>query len=82
MVATHLWVVYPNTTTTYRTKHHQRHFQWEGYGTALKPAIEPIILARKPISEKNIALNVLKHGTGGLNIDGTMHRYRNGWLGW
>ena len=45
--------------------------EWEGYGTALKPAIEPIILARKPISEKNIALNVLKHGTGGLNIDGT-----------
>ena len=44
---------------------------YEGYGTALKPAIEPIILARKPISEKNIALNVLKHGTGGLNIDGT-----------
>lgn len=44
---------------------------FEGYGTALKPAIEPIILARKPISEKNIALNVLKHGTGGLNIDGS-----------
>ena len=42
---------------------------WEGYGTALKPAHEPCVLARKPISEKNIALNVLKHGTGGLNID-------------
>lgn len=44
--------------------------QWEGWGTALKPAYEPIVLARKPISEKNIALNVLKWKTGGLNIDG------------
>ena len=42
---------------------------WEGWGTALKPAFEPIILARKPISEKNIAENVLKWGTGGINID-------------
>src|SRR5690606_26970399 len=44
--------------------------QWEGWGTALKPANEPIVLARKPISEKTIAENVLKWGTGGLNIDG------------
>lgn len=44
--------------------------QYQGYGTALKPAIEPIVLARKPISEKTIAANVLKWGTGGLNIDG------------
>lgn len=43
--------------------------QWEGWGTALKPAHEPIVLARKPISEKTIAENVLKWGTGGLNID-------------
>ena len=42
---------------------------WHGWGTALKPAFEPIILARKPISEKNIAENVLKWGTGGINID-------------
>jgi hypothetical protein len=35
----------------------------------LKPANEPIVLARKPISESTIAENVLKHGTGGLNID-------------
>ena len=42
----------------------------EGYGTALKPACEPIVVARKPLSEKNVALNVLKWGTGGLNIDG------------
>ena len=42
----------------------------EGWGTALKPAHEPIVLARKPISEKSIADNVRKHGTGALNIDG------------
>ena len=44
--------------------------EWEGWGTALKPAHEPIVMARKPISEKSIAANVLKHGTGGINIDG------------
>jgi DNA modification methylase len=43
---------------------------YEGYGTALKPAHEPCVLARKPI-EGTVAANVLKHGTGGLNIDGT-----------
>ena len=42
--------------------------QWDGWGTGLKPANEPICVARKPISEKNIAENVMKHGTGGLNI--------------
>jgi site-specific DNA-methyltransferase (adenine-specific) len=41
---------------------------YEGYGTALKPAHEPCVLARKPI-EGTVANNVLKHGTGGLNID-------------
>jgi site-specific DNA-methyltransferase (adenine-specific) len=44
--------------------------QWEGWGTALKPAYEPIVLARKPIAENSIAENVLKHGVGGINIDG------------
>jgi site-specific DNA-methyltransferase (adenine-specific) len=43
--------------------------QWEGWGTGLKPANEPIVVARKPISEKTIADNVLKWGTGGINID-------------
>jgi len=38
-------------------------------GTALKPAFEPIVVARKPLSEKNVALNVLKYGTSGINID-------------
>jgi len=44
--------------------------EYEGWGTALKPAHEPIVMARKPLSEKSIVDNVLKHGTGGLNIDG------------
>lgn len=43
--------------------------QWEGWGTALKPASEHWVLIRKPLSEKTVAKNVLKHGTGGLNID-------------
>src|SRR6516162_686035 len=42
--------------------------QWQGWGTALKPAHEPIIVARKPI-QGTVANNVLAHGTGGLNID-------------
>ena len=44
--------------------------KWDGWGTALKPANEPICLARKPIKEKTIAANVIEHGTGGINIDG------------
>jgi DNA modification methylase len=44
--------------------------QWDGWGTALKPACEFFTLCRKPLSEKTIAANVLKWGTGGINIDG------------
>ena len=43
--------------------------QWQGWGTALKPAWEPIVLARKPL-DGTVAANVLRHGTGALNIDG------------
>jgi DNA modification methylase len=43
--------------------------QWEGWGTALKPAWEPIVLARKPLIG-TVAANVLEHGTGAINIDG------------
>jgi site-specific DNA-methyltransferase (adenine-specific) len=43
--------------------------QWEGWGTALKPAHEPFVVARKPL-ESTVAGNVLVWGTGGLNIDG------------
>lgn len=42
--------------------------EWEGWGTALKPAFEPIVLARKPLSESTVAANVLKWRTGALNI--------------
>ena len=41
---------------------------WDGWATLIKPAVEPAILARKPISESTIAKNVLRWGTGGLNI--------------
>ena len=43
--------------------------QWDGWGTALKPAHEPICVARKPV-EGTVAANVLKWGTGAINIDG------------
>lgn len=43
--------------------------QWEGWGTALKPASEHWILIRKPCSEKTVAKNVARWGTGGINID-------------
>ena len=43
--------------------------QWQGWGTALKPAWEPICMARKPLIG-TVAANVLAHGTGGLNVDG------------
>ena len=43
--------------------------QWEGWGTALKPAHEPIVVARKPF-DGTVANNVLAHGTGAMNIDG------------
>ena len=43
--------------------------QWEGWGTALKPSHDPIVVARKPLIG-NVAENVLEHGTGGINVDG------------
>lgn len=43
--------------------------QWQGYGTSLKPAFEPVVVARKPLSG-TVAANVLAYGTGALNIDG------------
>ena len=42
--------------------------QWEGWGTALKPAYEPIVIARKPLAEGSVAAQVLATGTGGINI--------------
>lgn len=43
--------------------------QWQGWGTALKPALEPITVARKPLLG-TVAANVLAHGTGAINVDG------------
>jgi site-specific DNA-methyltransferase (adenine-specific) len=48
--------------------------KWAGYGTALKPSQEPAILARKPL-EGTVAANVLKWGTGGINVDGCRIAY-------
>lgn len=58
--------------------------QWQGWGTALKPASEHWILVRKPCSEKTVAANVIKHGVGGINIDasrvGTQKRHPGNYL--
>jgi len=53
--------------------------QWSGWGTALKPAHEPIVLARKPLTG-TVAQNVQEHGTGAINIDGC--RIGNETVGW
>lgn len=58
--ATSLFVTAPSSKAARR---------WEGWGTALKPAWEPIVMARKPLVG-TVAANVLEHGTGALNIDG------------
>lgn len=51
-------------------KSHALKNEWLGWGTALKPSWEPICLARKPLAERSVAANVLKHGAGAINIDG------------
>jgi DNA modification methylase len=52
-------------------KSHNLKGEWQGFGTALKPANEPIVLARKPLEKGlTVAANVLKWGVGGLNIEG------------
>ena len=64
----------------YIAKHRNHHFnitapateaarQWAGWGTALKPSIEPVVMARKPLAG-TVAANVLEWGTGGINVDG------------
>jgi len=50
-------------------KSHNLKDDWDGWGTALKPALEPITLARKPLTG-TVAANVIQHGTGALNVDG------------
>jgi site-specific DNA-methyltransferase (adenine-specific) len=51
-------------------KSHNLKGDWEGWGTGLKPTVEPIVMARKQLIG-TVAQNVLEHGTGGLNIDGS-----------
>lgn len=51
--------------------------RWDGWGTNLKPAWEPIIVARKPLAEGNVAKNVLKHEAGAINIDATRIPFAN-----
>jgi DNA modification methylase len=55
----------------------ERAAQWQGWGTALKPAHEPMVLARKPLVG-TVANNVLTFGVGGLNIDGSRVGYQEG----
>jgi site-specific DNA-methyltransferase (adenine-specific) len=50
--------------------------KWQGWGTALKPAFEPVVVARKPLVG-TVAANVLQWGVGGLNIDGSRIGYQN-----
>jgi DNA modification methylase len=50
--------------------------QWQGWGTALKPALEPITMARKPLIG-TVAENVLQHGTGAINVDGCRIDYQS-----
>jgi len=50
-------------------KSHNLKDEWAGWGTALKPAWEPVIVARKPF-KGTVAANVLEHGTGAINVDG------------
>ena len=62
--------IYSNPTT-------EEAIQWDGWGTGLKPAHEPILLARKTISERNVASNVLKWGCGGINVDACRIGYQS-----
>jgi site-specific DNA-methyltransferase (adenine-specific) len=69
-----------STITKPATQDAQR---WAGFGTALKPAVEPALLLRKPLEKGlTIAQNVLQHGTGALNIDGCRFGYGDPcWVG-
>ena len=64
---TYEWNKYSDIPVTKEAEH------WDGWGTALKPAHEPVVLARKPLAENTVAENVLKHGTGGINTVSYTH---------
>lgn len=63
------WGLEPNTPVDITLPTTDAAKQWDGWGTALKPALEPITLARKPLCG-TVAANVLEWGTGGINVDG------------
>ncbi len=65
--------IHDGTKVGNKAKTHQAQ-QWQGWGTALKPAHEPIVVARKPLIG-TVAENVLEHGVGGFNIDGCRIEY-------
>ena len=67
----------PNTRTIYDAPATPEAQKWQGWGTALKPAHEPIVLARKPLIG-TVAKNVTRFGTGALNIDGCRVRLAEG----
>jgi DNA modification methylase len=59
--------------------------RWAGWNTALKPAFEPVLIFRKPLSESTVAKNVLRWGTGAINVDGCRVKMKTGdqkgWFG-
>lgn len=63
------WVKSTDTNNVEEIVYSSSAQEWDGWNTEIKPAYEPIIMAQKPISEKTIVDNVLKWGTGGINID-------------
>ena len=66
-----------NSMTSDKNPSTQDAKKWSGWGTALKPASEHWILIRRPLSEKTVAKNVLKHGTGAINIDASRVEYED-----
>lgn len=89
MVSWIYWAWFPKSLNIEKSMQKQwidNYEQWEWRWTALKPATEPIVLARKPISEKNIAKNVDKRWVGGINIDDCRVAYNwetpNVWWRW
>ncbi len=73
----------PQNVSTITKPATQNAQKWSGFGTALKPAVEPALLLRKPLEKGlTIAQNVLKHGTGALNIDACRFEYGDPcWVG-
>lgn len=68
------------TNKTSKTKSTESSKDWEGFGTGLKTAYEPIIMVQKPL-EGNLATNILKYNTGALNIESTRIPYDEGETG-